>query len=139
VTAISMLLTIRLALCGPLALRYIVRRAGIKSGWKEIALLADTDRHGTTLLGLKRAATALGLQAHLLRTSYVGLQILPAPLLVHMREGHYEVLQACNQTAVVTGGILRQRTSRNIFIKQWSGVALVLYRDCAPGDSPYES
>jgi ABC-type bacteriocin/lantibiotic exporter with double-glycine peptidase domain len=129
-TSASLLLVSRLAVCGPLALRYVARRLGIRTDWKKIALLAGTDRRGTSLLGLKCAAIALGLQARTLRTNYPGLRILPKPLIVHMRDEHYEVVQDCEVTGVVTGGFLRRRIRRIPFIKQWSGVALVLHRDC---------
>jgi ATP-binding cassette subfamily B protein len=112
--------------CGPLALRYVARRLGIRARFGEIARFAGTDRNGTTLAGLSRAASRLGLRPSMLRTNYAGLRTLPKPLIVHMREGHYEVLQQCGEHFVATGGLVRRRRNTCSFMREWSGVALVL-------------
>lgn len=126
---VSLLVTTRFAVCGPLALQHVARCLGVRVGLKKIATLAGTDRNGTTLLGLKRAAVALGLEGQMLKTNYPGLVILPKPLIAHMRCGHYEVVQSCQESSVSMGVFLRRRRRQSAFTKEWSGVVLVLYRN----------
>lgn len=80
------------ALCGPKALAAVCRAHGVSSTVARLAGLAGTDKAGTTLAGLARAAHAQGLSAVGVQASPQSLARLPRPLIVLARGGHYLVL-----------------------------------------------
>jgi ABC-type bacteriocin/lantibiotic exporter with double-glycine peptidase domain len=124
--SVLLLLRTRFAVCGPLALRHIARRMGVSARLHDIAVVAGTGRDGTSLLGLKRAAAALGLEGQMLRTNYAGLLVLPKPCIAHMRSGHYEVVQRCQENRLTLGGLLKRRKDAAVFLEEWSSAVLVL-------------
>lgn len=60
--------------CGPQALAAALREYRINALPESIAALAGTDAEGTTMLGLRDAAVALGVKAEGMRLSYSGLE-----------------------------------------------------------------
>lgn len=112
--------------CGPRALRAAARA----DGWPAPALaalvrLADVDRHGASLFGLRRAAQALGFPAGGWRSDYESLGSLTRPFIAHLTCGHWIAVRACGAETVqlAAGGSMR----REEFERQWSRAILTLY------------
>lgn len=60
--------------CGPQALSGLLKEYGIRTTPESIAAIARTNAEGTTMLGLRDAAVALGVKAEGMRLSYAGLE-----------------------------------------------------------------
>lgn len=104
--------------------------------------LAHTDRDGTSLLGLTRAAERLGYAARGVRSSPTALSGAPVPAIAHLRlsDGlqHYVVLERATSTRVwLMDPALGSRhvQERASFDERWTGVLLLLVpRDMPPLD-----
>ncbi|HJR67063.1 MAG TPA: peptidase domain-containing ABC transporter [Gemmatimonadaceae bacterium] len=94
--------------------------------------LAQTDRRGTTALGLVEAADRLGFQAKGVRATPVVLDTLPLPAIAHVVRGqlqHWVVLARVSSKRVEVmdpASGARQRVSRESFEREWSGVMVLL-------------
>ena len=79
--------------CGPYSLLVICKMSGIKTDLKEISQLAGTTEKGTSLKGLVDAAYKLGLNAKGLRLTRQQLLTWKSPLIAHVRDNHFLVVE----------------------------------------------
>jgi ATP-binding cassette subfamily B protein len=97
--------------------------------------LAGTDRSGTSLLGLLRAAEKLGLPGKGVKGPYEALSQLPLPTIAHLKAmnglGHFVVLYKVKKSVLVVGdpAVGVHKLSRDEFCQRWTGNLLVLIPD----------
>jgi parallel beta-helix repeat protein len=114
--------------CGPAALATILKKMGIYTTEAELAKLAKTDSTGTSLLGLKNAANAKGINAYGYKLTVDQLQ--PNYIVVLKINGynHFEVIQnITNDTVTLFDpnlGIIKM--NRTTFNELYIGCAFVL-------------
>jgi ATP-binding cassette subfamily B protein len=125
--------------CGAAALATVARHHRLPVGLERLRDLTGTDRQGTSLLGLLRAAVRLGFRARGVKGTYEALPRAPLPAIAHLRTaeglGHFVVLHQVRKDAVVIadpgGGVARLR--RDEFCRHWTGyLLLVLPEQTAP-------
>lgn len=129
--------------CGVACLASIARYHG---RWVSIACLrqhAMSDRNGTSLLGLSRAAERIGYTAKAIRTPKVSLPRVPTPAIAHvvLPDGahHYVVMERADVGRVwlMDPAAGERRTEmRETFDARWTGVLLLLvvHRSITPVD-----
>src|SRR2546427_3446810 len=113
--------------CGAAALATVALHYRRPIGLEQLRELAGTDRAGTNLLGLLRAAEKLGFSAKGVKGSYDALPQVPLPAIAHVRTeeglGHFVVLYRVKKDGVVVAdpaqGIGKQ--SRKAFCQRWTG------------------
>jgi ATP-binding cassette subfamily B protein len=124
--------------CGAAVLATLALHHGLPIGLEETRELTGTDRQGTTLLDLARAAEKIGFAAKPVRAAYEALPHLPLPAVAHVRNpdgrGHFVVLYQAGKSRVVTGNPARgvEKLSREEFCGRWSGNLLL----CVPERLP---
>ncbi|HZP17398.1 MAG TPA: cysteine peptidase family C39 domain-containing protein, partial [Terriglobales bacterium] len=122
--------------CGAAALASIARYYRMPLGLQQLRDLAGTDRAGTNLLGLRRAAEGLGFSAQGVKGELEPLVELPLPAVAHVRSpentGHFVVLYQVRAKGVVIGDPARgiEKWSRDEFARRWTGHLLLM----VPGD-----
>jgi ATP-binding cassette, subfamily C, bacteriocin exporter len=129
--------------CGAACLASIAAWHGMRLPVARVRQFAHTDTHGTTALGLVRAATRLGFSAKGVRAASEALPMVPLPAIAHVVRGslqHWVVLSRVSARRVelmdpASGE--RQRINRDHFAREWSGVAVLLTpaAQFAPGDT----
>ena len=77
---------------GIMVLKMVLDRFGISATREELVRLAGIEGHGTTMLGLYRAAQAKGLSASGHRLSYEALQAAALPAIVLFNGDQYGVI-----------------------------------------------
>src|SRR5262245_33974793 len=91
--------------CGAAALATIALHYRTPIGLQQMRELAGTDRVGTNLLGLVRAAEKLGFAAKGVKGTYEGLPGVLLPAIAHVRTaeglGHFVVLHRASKTHVI--------------------------------------
>lgn len=118
--------------CGAACLASVAAWYRLRLPIARIRQLADTDRHGTTALGLVRAAEKLGFEARGVRATREMLAAMPVPLIAHVRRGslqHWVVLSRVSRRRVeVMDPALGdcRRVQRDLFERDWSGVAVLI-------------
>ena len=124
--------------CGAASLAMICRSHGRRIGIARIRDLARTATDGTTLAGITRAATALGLDARSVRVSVSRLDDLPLPAIVHWQGNHWIVLHDVTSSHVRVADPARGllRLPRAEFLAGWSGYAAVMAPTPAFQDVP---
>lgn len=118
--------------CGAACLVSIAAWYRLRLPIARVRQLAQTDRRGTTALGLVEAANRLGFQAKGVRATSGALGTVPLPAIAHVVRGqlqHWVVLARVNSKRVdvmdpASGA--RQRISRESFEREWSGVMVLL-------------
>jgi ATP-binding cassette subfamily B protein len=118
--------------CGAAALATIARHYRRPIGLQTLRHLAGTDRGGTNLVGLLRAAERLGFAAKGVKGPYEALAALPLPAIAHVQRedgpGHYVVLYRVRRNKVLVAdpanGI--RTLSREDFSKDWTGYLLLV-------------
>ena len=121
--------------CGAAALATLALHHRLPVGLQQLRDLTGTDRAGTNLLGLLRAAEQLGFSAKVAKWSYDVLGRLPLPAIAHVKtdegRGHFLVLHKVNRAAVVVADPARgvEKLSRDDFCKRWTGHLLVAVPD----------
>ncbi len=121
-----------LADCGAAALATVALHYRRPVGLEQMRDLAGTDRVGTNLLGLLRAAEKLGFSARGARGPYEALPQVPLPAVAHVKAdeggGHFVVLHRVKKTGVVVAdpacGV--RTMSREEFCERWTGYVLIL-------------
>ncbi|MCC7551638.1 MAG: right-handed parallel beta-helix repeat-containing protein [Methanobacterium sp.] len=114
--------------CGPAALATILKKLGIYTTEAEMAKIAETDETGTSLLGLKNAANAKGVNAYGYELSIGQLQ--PDYIVVLKINGynHFDVIQnITNDTVTLFDpnlGIIQMNLTK--FNELYMGYAFVL-------------
>src|SRR5271166_2597217 len=93
--------------CGAAALATVALHHGLPVGLEQMRDLTGTDRLGTNLFALLRAAEQLGFAARAVRLSWEALREAPLPAIVHIRNheraGHFVVLSQVRRDRVVIG------------------------------------
>jgi ATP-binding cassette subfamily B protein len=118
--------------CGAAALATVALHYRRPLGLEQVRDLAGTDRVGTNLLGLLKAAERLGFSAKGVKGPYEALSRVPLPAIAHVRTeeglGHFVVLHRVRKKAVVVadpaGGV--RKLTRDQFCRRWTGYLLVL-------------
>lgn len=118
--------------CGPACLAAIFRKYGLKVSIAKIREIAGTDREGTNLVGLSKAAEHFGFQHKVFNANAEALlEPLPFPAIAHVIVNgmlHYVVILKSNEKRVVVSdpakGIIRYK--RNDFLKIWNNVLLFI-------------
>src|SRR5258708_25947738 len=125
--------------CGVACLASIARYHRRPISIMRLRELAQTDRQGTTLLGLSRAAAQLGFSAKAVRGTGDQLPHAPMPAIAHVLnargERHYVVLERANGKRVwlmdpESGE--RRSPPRRDFEGRWTGALLLLAPSAAP-------
>ncbi len=120
--------------CGPAALATILKKLGIYTTEAEMAKIAQTDETGTSLLGLKNAANAKGVNSYGYELSIGQLQ--PNYIVVLKINGynHFDVIQNINNETVTLFdpnlGIIQMNLTK--FNELYMGYAFVL-NEIIPG------
>jgi ATP-binding cassette subfamily B protein len=122
--------------CGPRALRRAALAAGVRADLAMLRRLAGTDRRGTSLAGLARAARAIGFEAEAGRADYAWAQAARRPFIAHLRPGHFVLVEACAPGGVRIAGFHPARLSRAAFERSWSGIVLTVTPIAAEGERP---
>ena len=111
--------------CGAASLAMVCRHFGKAVSLARIRQLVHTSLDGTSLRGICRAATELGLAARAVKTSARHLQAMPLPAIVHWAGNHWVVLYDVGPTHVKVADPGRglTRIPRAEFERKWSGYA----------------
>jgi ATP-binding cassette subfamily B protein len=119
--------------CGCAALAMVARYHGLAVGLEQLRELTGTDRIGSNLLGLARAAENLGFTAKGVHGPYEGLRQVALPAVAHVKtdqgEGHFVVLYRVDRQGVTVGDPAKfgvAKLSADEFRKKWSGNLLLL-------------
>ncbi len=115
-------------MCGPDALAIICKQLGEATTPEELARLASTDRTGTSLAGLAKAAKAKGLAAEGLQVNYEYLRKMPKPVLAWVGGNHYVVVTAASRDAVELNDPAKGRYALAVgpFERIWDGYVLAV-------------
>jgi ATP-binding cassette subfamily B protein len=117
--------------CGAAALATVALHYRRPLGLEQMRDLSGTDRIGTNLLGLLKAAEKLGFSARGAKGSYEVLPTLPLPAIAHVKTseglGHFVVLHRYWKSGVVVADPARgvQKLTRDQFCQLWTGYLLV--------------
>jgi ATP-binding cassette subfamily B protein len=134
--------------CGSAALATIARHYRMPVGLEQLRDLSGTDRVGTTLNGLLRAAEQLGFSARAVHGPFEALPGVPLPAIAHVRndngQGHFVVLHQVKKGSVLVADPAHthvERMSRADFCCRWTGYLLLLtprqhMPSAAPGSAP---
>jgi ATP-binding cassette subfamily B protein len=126
--------------CGPAALATIARHYRRPISLPRLRDLTDTDRSGTSLRGLARAAEGLGFAARGVRADDAALPRIPLPALAHVKTadgaGHFVTVHRVTRGAVVVADPARgvEVVPRGEFVRSWTGALLLVAPQ--PGASP---
>ncbi len=119
--------------CGAACLCSIARAFGYDIPLSEMRELASTDRDGTNVMGLIEASEKMGFFARGIKGPPEAFSSSPLPSIAHMRTErnlfHFVVLTGIGKNRVKYmdpehGSI--QRTGREDFLRQWTGVLVIL-------------
>ena len=119
--------------CGPACLSALLAYYGASYSVLALRFLAQTDKHGTSLLSLSKAAQRLGYESHGVCGSLESLPNIATPFIAHVRIGgaleHYVVVQGSKASGVYVMDPSLGRTvkwSVAEFIENWTGNALTI-------------
>ncbi|MBI2920610.1 MAG: peptidase domain-containing ABC transporter [Planctomycetes bacterium] len=118
--------------CGAAALATVALHHRLPIGLQKMRSLAGTDRVGTNLLGLLKAAERLGFSARGVRGPYDELPKVPLPAIAHIVTpegfGHFVVLHKVEPRRVTAADPAKGVVAieRAAFEKMWSGALLLL-------------
>ncbi|HUW12971.1 MAG TPA: DUF1573 domain-containing protein [Anaerolineae bacterium] len=138
-------------LCGPKSLLLICSELGVAADLDELAQLAEATETGTTLGGLRKAATQKGLQAVGLKIGVGGLSEWSGLAICHLWGDHFVVVESDGAGAISVTDSSSQEGQQKVplddFKAAYSGFALLLSRqpitppglDAAVPDVRFES
>jgi ATP-binding cassette subfamily B protein len=118
--------------CGAAVMAMIALHYRIPVGLQHLRDLTGTDRAGTNLMGLVRAAERIGLSAKGARGSYDSLAHIPLPAVAHVRNeeglGHFVVLYRVRKDSVVMADPARgiETLACEEFCRRWTGNLLLV-------------
>jgi HlyB family type I secretion system ABC transporter len=121
--------------CGAAALATVARQHGREFGLETMRELAGTDRIGTNLLGLVKAAERIGFAAKAVKGEYAALAGAPLPAIAHVKTsegyGHFVVLHHAGEHEAIVADPARGivTLSRDEFAAQWTGYLLLMTPD----------
>lgn len=127
--------------CGAAALATIARHFGKPVGLQQMRDLANTDRLGTNLLGLQKAAEKLGFSAKAVKGSVEAFADAPLPALAHVRTadgmGHFAVLHRFGRKSVLIADPAQglRKLSREEFRAISTGFLMLIAPDPAANSS----
>jgi ATP-binding cassette subfamily B protein len=112
---------------------------GLRFDDARVRELARTGPGGTSLAGMIRAATALGLEARGLRAADSALGGIVLPAIAHCTEDgrhHYVVVFAVTPRRITLGDPARGQRNlmRTTFRQIWTGILIVVTRHCRRAD-----
>jgi ATP-binding cassette subfamily B protein len=125
--------------CGPAALATVALHHGRHISREQLRDVAGTDRIGTNLLGMVKAAEQLGFSARAVKGPYEGLAGVPLPAIAHVKTpaglGHFIVIHRVAEHGVVIADPARgiARITRAQLCAMWSGFVLLLVPRAVPG------
>lgn len=110
--------------CGPTSLRIITKYYGKSISLQEIRNLSETQRDGTTLSSLSKAAEILGFRTLGVKISLNRLYEAPLPCIIfHNKNQHYAVLYKIKKDTFYMSdpafGLLKY--TKKEFLNQWIG------------------
>lgn len=119
--------------CGAACLASVASWYRLQVPVSRVRQLASTDRQGTNVLGMIRAAEQLGFTAKGVRGQMEALQAVPLPVIAHVMlesgQHHYVVIYRVSRRHVTVmdpdGGVVRRMTHGR-FAARWSGVLVLL-------------
>jgi len=111
--------------CGVACLAMICASFGKRVGLPQLRALSGATTDGTSLRGLCRAASEIGLAARAVKVSRKNLDRMPTPAVLHWRGNHWVVLvRVRGDIITVLDPSLGQReVSRRELFAQWNGYA----------------
>jgi ATP-binding cassette, subfamily C, bacteriocin exporter len=118
--------------CGAAALATVALHYRRPIGLEQMRDLAGTDRIGTNMLGLLKAAEKLGFAAKGVKGTYEAIADVPLPAIAHVKTdeglGHFLVLYRVKNSSVIVADPGRgvQKLSKDEFCRRWSGYLLLL-------------
>ncbi len=118
--------------CGAAALATVALHHGTPIPLQQMRDLAGTDRIGTNLLGLLKAAENLGFSARGVKGTFDALAGVPLPAIAHVRNdeglGHFVVVHRVGKGDVTVADPARgvETLRRDEFCGKWSGYLLLL-------------
>jgi ATP-binding cassette subfamily B protein len=118
--------------CGAAALATVALHQRMPIGLQQMRELAGTDRVGTNLLGLLKAAEKLGFSAKGVKGPYDALPRVLLPAIAHVRNdeglGHFVVVHAVSKRRVVLADPARgiRKLGREEFCRCWTGYLLIV-------------
>jgi ATP-binding cassette, subfamily C, bacteriocin exporter len=118
--------------CGPAALATVALHYRRPISLEQMRDLTGTDRIGSNLLGLLKAAEKLGFSARGVKGTYEALVHVPLPAIAHIKNkeglGHFVVLHRLKRSGVIAAdpGEGIRKLSREQFSKCWTGYLLLL-------------
>ena len=124
--------------CGAAALATLARYHRRPLSVERMRDLAGTDRVGTTLLGLLRAAEGLGFVAKAVKGAKETLPQVPLPAIAHVMtpdgRGHFVVLYKVRPDSVIVADPAQgiRRLTRAEFERDWTGFLLLAVPDTLP-------
>ena len=119
--------------CGAACLASILAHFNLQTPISRIRQYAGTDKKGTNVLGLIKAAEKLSLEAKGVRGDFDSLFKIPKPAIAHIivkeQLHHYVVIYDINKTYIIimdpADGRLHKKTHDD-FKKEWTGVLVLL-------------
>jgi len=121
--------------CGAAALASIALYYKNNIALQRMRDLAGTDREGTNLLGLVKAAEAVGFSAKAVQGCSDSLLGIPLPAIAHVANGkgsgHYAVLYRIGRRSVIIADPEKgtYRTTLAAFLSTWSGYLILIAPD----------
>jgi ABC-type bacteriocin/lantibiotic exporter with double-glycine peptidase domain len=121
--------------CGAACLVAVARHHGRRLALSRVRELVGTGAQGTTLLGLRRGADAIGFHARAVRADAALLErldVLPVPAICHWQGDHWVVLhgQQGRKLVIADPAVGIRKLSREEFRDGWgNGVLLLLEPD----------
>ena len=111
--------------CGAACLAMVCRHFGRRVSLARVRDAVRTGAGGTSLLGLRRGAEALGLRSMTVKASKSRLDELPLPAIVHWDANHWVVAYDMDDAKVRIADPARglRRVRREEFLEKWSGYA----------------
>lgn len=117
--------------CGAAALATLALHHRMPVGLERMRDLTGTDRTGASLLGLLRAAEAIGFSARAIRCQYDALESLPLPAIAHLTDvegsGHFVVIHRLSRRGALVADPAGELAivPRERFCEQWTGAVLL--------------
>ncbi|MGB3342837.1 MAG: peptidase domain-containing ABC transporter [Aequorivita sp.] len=109
--------------CGPTCLRIIAKHFKKPIHLQQIRKISETQRSGSSLLGLSNAAEKIGFRSLGVKISLKNLQEAPLPCILHWNKNHYVVLYKNKKDIYYVSdpahGLLKY--TQEEFLKRWIG------------------
>ncbi len=114
--------------CGVACLQMVLRRRGIIAPASDIRALSGTNKHGTSMYGLKKTAEQYGLGASALMLRADEILKAPMPLIAFTDKSHFVVVSYItgdNQLIVLDPAAGKLKHDLRSFKKRWRGEVII--------------